>query len=213
VSGVDDVSAVKVQRYGKNLLDASKFNAANTTINGITFEQMGDGKVHVYGTVADNSKTILYAPNVIKAANAKYIPSGVYSVAKHSVGGYSVYMLARVNDGNDKLIANLQQPNQSLTTGGYLVGYSIFVDKKITTPIDLVIDLQVEQGKNATAFEAFVEPTEHTPNADGTVDGVTSLSPTTTLMTDTEGAVIDVEYNKDLNAVLAEIYQKIADLM
>lgn len=42
------------------------------------------------------------------------------------------------------------------------------------------------------------------PKADGTVEGVTSIYPTTTLVCDTEGATIEVEYNRDLNKVLAD---------
>ena len=40
---------------------------------------------------------------------------------------------------------------------------------------------------------------EYTPNADGTVDGVKSLYPTTILSTDTDGVTIECEYNRDIN--------------
>ena len=53
-------------------------------------------------------------------------------------------------------------------------------------------------------------PTEYTPNADGTVNGVTSLYPNTTLMTDTEGVIIDCEYNRDINKAFAALEAAIA---
>lgn len=67
----------------------------------------------------------------------------------------------------------------------------------------VVIDnMQVEIGNNATEWEEGKEPTAHTANADGTVNGVTSVYPTTTLLTDTDGVNIEAEYNKDTNKSL-----------
>ena len=40
---------------------------------------------------------------------------------------------------------------------------------------------------------------EYTPNADGTVDGVKSLYPTTVITTDTDSVTIECEYNRDIN--------------
>lgn len=61
------------------------------------------------------------------------------------------------------------------------------------------IKCQLEIGTVKTDYEPYVEPTYYTPNADGIVNGVTSLYPNTTLMTDTEGVTITCEYNKDIN--------------
>lgn len=52
----------------------------------------------------------------------------------------------------------------------------------------------------------------YTPNADGTVEGVTSLYPSTTLLTDTDGVVIDCEYNRDINKAFEELTQAIVSL-
>ena len=89
-------------------------------------------------------------------------------------------------------------------------------------------DMQVEVGTTATAYTPYVPDltavkviksnasgeavAEYTPNADGTVDGVTSLYPNTTLMTDTEGVLIDCEYNRDINKAFAELQQAIISL-
>ena len=50
---------------------------------------------------------------------------------------------------------------------------------------------------------------EYTPNADGTVEGVKSLYPETTLSTNPEGLIIDAEYNRDINKAFAELQQAI----
>ncbi len=73
-------------------------------------------------------------------------------------------------------------------------------------------NVQVELGTTATEYEPYVEPTEYTPNNDGTVEGVTSLYPNTSLITDTAGAIIDCEYNRDINKAYESLLQRVAAL-
>lgn len=63
-------------------------------------------------------------------------------------------------------------------------------------------NVQLELGNTATEYEPYKESQTYTPNADGAVEGITSLSPTMTLLTDTAGTVINCEYNKDTNKAL-----------
>lgn len=75
--------------------------------------------------------------------------------------------------------------------------------------------IQLEAGTAATDYEPWLDPTTitvtdgngntFTPNTDGTIEGVTSTSPTMTLSTDTEGAIIECEYNRDLTAAIERI--------
>jgi hypothetical protein len=84
-----------------------------------------------------------------------------------------------------------------------------------TTFNNLIIKIQLEESPATTLYEPWVDPTgftvtdgkgnTYTPNTDGTVEGVTSTSPTMTLSTDTEGAVIECEYNRDLTAAIERI--------
>ena len=86
----------------------------------------------------------------------------------------------------------------------------------------LCSNVMVEEGTTATAYTPYVKDVTtatvkqygadtnavietHTINADGTVEGVTSVYPTTTLMTDTQGVVLDCEYNRDINKAFAEL--------
>ena len=62
--------------------------------------------------------------------------------------------------------------------------------------------IQLEIGDTATEYESFKIIDTYTPNADGVVSGVTSLYPTTTLLTDNENVIIECEYNKDTNKAL-----------
>ena len=61
-----------------------------------------------------------------------------------------------------------------------------------------VKDFQIEIGTTATEYEPYQGHETYTDiNEDGTVNGVTSLYPSTTLLTDTEGVTIEAEYNVD----------------
>ena len=74
-----------------------------------------------------------------------------------------------------------------------------------------VKDIQVEFGTDATDFEPY-KGTEHTLASDGTVSGMMSTAPNMTILTDTEGVVIDCEYIKDTNKVVEKLVNVIAAL-
>ena len=71
---------------------------------------------------------------------------------------------------------------------------------------------QIELGTKVTEWEPYVEPTEYTPNEDGTVEGVKSIYPTTTLVSDTANVILGAGYNKDANKVVASLEERLAAL-
>ena len=77
---------------------------------------------------------------------------------------------------------------------------------------NLLIKPQLEIGATATEYEPYITPTEYTPIADGTVNGITSLYPNTTLTTDTEGVIINCKYNRDINKAFAALEAALAAL-
>ena len=60
-------------------------------------------------------------------------------------------------------------------------------------------------------FEPYAE-TKYTPNPDGAVSGMTSLSSAMGILTDTPGALLDVSYNQDTAAVVRKLTQRITEL-
>lgn len=64
----------------------------------------------------------------------------------------------------------------------------------------------VEAGSVATGYEVY-NGAKYTPAANGIVSGVTSLSPNMTLLTDTEGVVIECEYNSDTKTYLENCFR------
>lgn len=85
-------------------------------------------------------------------------------------------------------------------------------------------NVQFEIGTTATTYAPYVEDIstvkvtvgdggtvskQYDVNADGSVDGVTSIYPSMTLSTDTVGAAIDCTYNRDINKAFEELYNAI----
>ena len=58
----------------------------------------------------------------------------------------------------------------------------------------------------------YKEPIIYSLDKDGVAEGITSVYPNATLLTDTAGAVIDVTYNRDLNKAFAELYNAIISI-
>ena len=64
-------------------------------------------------------------------------------------------------------------------------------------------NVQLEIGSTVTDYEPY-SCTEHTANSDGTVEGIKSLYPNMTLLTDTEGVIVTAEYIKDIDKAFEE---------
>ena len=86
--------------------------------------------------------------------------------------------------------------------------------------------IQLEAGETATEYESWLDPStvtlfasgesgeevSYTPKSDGTVDGVKSIYPVMNLRTDTEGAIIEAEYNRDLNKAFQALLDRVVAL-
>ena len=77
---------------------------------------------------------------------------------------------------------------------------------KNTTVSNLIFKPMLEVGSKLTDFEERRTAVAYTPAVDGTVTGVTSISPDTTFLSDTDGIIINAEYNRDLNKAISELY-------
>lgn len=184
---VSDPSAM-LTRCGKNLVTNL---GKSTEGSGIEWTLNEDGTVTANGTAATQC---VYSFEVVgvkssligKTVTLSGCPEGggidKYSVCQRNYGQFDT--------GNSKTF--------TITNNNH-ASWGIRIEKGITVS-NLVFKPQLEVGFK-TEYEPCVEPVTY----NGTVDSVTSLYPTTTLLTDTDGATIDVEYNRDANNVIAEL--------
>lgn len=203
-SNHSDFSGVTLKRYGKNLLPYPYKNTnIDYTFNGINYKVKSDGTVVLNGTANEQSYFILAGLVLNKGV---YYLSGCPSGGQGST--YSIYF---------------QYDNFSYYKADYGSGVKIDINEKKncavainigknTTVSNLIFKPMLEVGSKLTDFEERRTAVAYTPAVDGTVTGVTSISPDMTFLSDTDGIIINAEYNKDLNKAFAELQQAILSM-
>ena len=189
-----DPSTVSVALSGKNLF---KVETITQTSNGVTFTKNSDGSITANGTA---ETTIYLWLGALKLnAGKQYRLSGSPTGSSHNT-----YMLY-VNNTSDGTKYDLGQGVRFTGSDGTMdIHISISANTKVN---NLTFRPMVVYGDEVSEFESYTGAS-YVPNADGSVD-ITSLSPTMTLLTYTEGVNIECEYNRDINVVIADIYNKL----
>ena len=195
---IADIEAVKVRAQGKNLFDVSKIPTSATIINN------NDGTVLVKGNAQSTGRQFReLCPNLkvgdtftisLRVTNAVqdtketgYIYLG-YFYTKSLASRKSYTVTEDMLNGTTYLYKS-DYPNSGNVTEG------------------VVSEIQVELGTVATDYEPYKEPVEYTQN-----ENIKSIYPCTTLTTDTTGALIECEYNRDINKAFAEIVEAVISL-
>lgn len=205
---ISDFSTVKVTRCGKNLIPYP-YATTTPTISGVTFTVQSDGSITANGTATANVVFELeYDATMFTLPVGNYFLSGC-----PSGGSTKSYFMAAANGAGinyDKFLRDFGN-GISVPSKGEKWKITIRIISGYTAD-NLVFKPQIELGSTATEYEPYKTPTEYTPAADGTVSGVKSLYPTTTLMNNTAGVIIDAEYNRDINKAFAELQQAILSM-
>lgn len=196
---IDDISPIehktRVCVHGKNLFDISKIDTvANITNN-------KDGTITV--TTTANSSGVSTGKTLKQLA------------PQLKVG--KTYVLSAESTGATKIIyVNSSWAfGKSITmTEQMLNSQVIFYASGVNTTA-IVSNIQIEDGETVTEYTPYIDVstvtvTEETTgtictlDADGVCD-VVSVYPVMTLSTDTDGIIVEVEYNKDTNRVIGDI--------
>lgn len=198
-----DPTTVTVTRCGKNLFDSSKLLLANgwSEENGV---YSGDSSA-LYGLYSLSQGSTVATG--FKPATQYILTLDAYAdVAPDKPIGNTFRF--QYDDGtyDSVSIDTTEKTTYSLVSaaGKTVVGVYVSYGHDITTYLS---NLQIEEGNTTTGFEPYKGET-FTPSEDGTVN-IPSLSPTMTLLTDTVGVNIDLEYNRDINVALDTLIQTI----
>ena len=182
---VSDLSAVGVSRLGKNLSPTNTLEVQG--IGGWTYKSLA-----------------LFN-----------IPDGTYtfSCAYEDLGADTAKNTVSIRDIDEEFITEFVVSNggstRTFTTTNGLKIYLYSNCSATAANTDVIFkNIQLELGTTATEYEPYTCQTV-TANGDGTVEGLTSISPNMTVTTDTQGVVIDMTYNADtkmyIDNKLAEI--------
>lgn len=200
-----DAITATVMRCGKNLLDLSRatFTSAtrNDAVNGITCKinnsYYSGIRIDYLNDflLANKGKTLTFSiADAIEGAMITLLIYGTRTSGKSNQEGSST--------GKREISFPISEEFTAIT------GLEVRVNRKTTAFTDtatVVRNMQVEVADYATAFEVFKESVTYSPGADGTIEGITSLSPTMTFIASKANAVVDVEYNKDINPTITKL--------
>lgn len=199
---ISDFSDVSVTACRKNLFD-------ETTL--LSYNHEADDDSYIFKSSIPASQDL--TPNITFKPNTQYILK--YTAKQEIADGSSSLGYPRLQikykDGTADTIKQTTTDYSEITlvsaagktVKGIYYGYStknIFYIQKNS--------IQLEEGNEATGYEPY-DGVGYTPDTDGTVQGVTSLSPQMTLITDNDNVIMDVEYNRDLNKVIEKLEQSL----
>lgn len=191
-----DTSTTTVTRCGKNQL---KGRESNLTVSGVTFTVNGNGTITANGTCT--GLILLPAGSLMLKAGKTYTLSGCPS------GGSSDTYRLDIRDLDGEMYGS---PN--VLDYGSGATFTATDDRKVDcvlrvasgATISRIFYPMVRFADTDSLYEQY-NGAEYIPASDGTVAGITSLSPNTTILTDTEGVIVECEYNRDTNKVINKI--------
>ena len=214
-----DVSTASVSKYGKNLFDiATPVRLVNckTSVenNQLSIERSSSiGNQNVYYSLGEFTsfvgKTVTLSIKNDSAYNWTISLVGLTDAASN-------YGLISLPTGSGIVAESGKQTTLTYTIpeteNAHFFGVRMMSNNNTGNNGDIAnfTNCQLEVGSVATEYEPYIEPVIYTPGADGTVEGVSAIYPNTTLIAST-GAVIDCEYNRDINKAFAELEQKLTN--
>ena len=194
-----DPSSAKVKRCGKNILINT---AVSQTTDGISFNISNDGTVLCNGT----------ATNYVFLTVPLYLQPGRYILSGCPSGGTETTYSNIFNAGNDVFYYDTGNGVEFEVTkaGEYGVYLCRFCPGASISNATFKPMLRLA-GVADASFEAY-KGTEYTPDASGNIEGITSLSPNMTILSDAEGLTVECEYIKDTNKVINKLINAITAL-
>lgn len=188
-----DPTTVAVKRCGKNLAYQNDFAISGTAYSSGSIGGLGYTVLVKDIKITKGESYIISMDKPTEVTTPRYfLYNGNLSALAHTSAYNEIVPNKRGVEkvvSSDAILATGEYEHIAITTGGastFAAGEVNFEIKK----------LQLEIGNSATEFEPY-KGEEYTPGADGIVPGVTSVSPTMTIMTDTPGVTVECEYIVD----------------
>ncbi len=160
--GLKNASFHKIVSTGKNLIDLSGVSLEKT-VNGITFTRMSDGQYRLTGTIENPSNSASSSAGIIPK---NVYPAGVYSTARYNIGGLDIeFYVSAISARTGLLIRNIDFKNVNINEDFKINSVGIFVNRNISSAIDLVVSTQLEFGAMNTEYEPYKQSVLSLPEA------------------------------------------------
>lgn len=199
---IPDISSVKVKKLGKNLFNDVAFYESN----GWSYDESTQAWLGA-------TKNVIVFENKARVSGAFTIQTEAMNTVADKK---AIYFFITYTDGSTQYLIGHMINSDNMAFYSAQTNANKIVDNIkwsfATAGNFYVRNTMISYSDSSSEYEPYIEPVEYAVNEDGAVKGVLPIYPTTTLMTDTAGAVIDVEYNKDINKAFAELYNAIISL-
>ncbi len=184
-----------------------EYDELNMTV--AIYESTPSAEVKVYGkNLLPDKKKFLTGGNIyfgVTEYNTQSVPlrKGTYTFSFASdIVATGVYVVT--GDGKDKIAEDFTKKNRITFTLSEDMSVRIRAYSGSFKSADDIITAQVELGSSVTEHEPYIEPTTQTVMADGTA--FDSVYPSMTFIPEKDGVELSVEYNRDINKAIAELY-------
>lgn len=212
---VDDVSPVEhivgCKVRSKNLWKTHNTTATYSSKSGFTYSYQ-NGLFTFSGTTTSNTgggRNDLSEQSWAKIT----LPPGTYTYSLNIISGDVSDLTTFMQAVKNNTITVLPNYTFSLTEET-LILFGINRPITVGREYNVTFNIMVEEGTSASEYSPYIDVStcevyrneESFPVAtDGTVNGMTSVSPSMTIYADNINAVVEVEYNRDSNEVLKEV--------
>lgn len=201
-----DIATATVTRCGKNLIPFPYYQSSSSA-NGGTITVQDDSGILFEGTPTGYVGMVLYKGKALVKSGE--ITMSVNGTAKN------VILILYMYDSSGELIVTRSTTNTivlNMDSFPTVTDWNITCARAVTNEaMSGVMYPQIEVGTVVTEFELYKGAT-FTPKSDCSVEGIKSVAPTMTLLTDTANVVIEIEYNQDSNAVVGNVRADIEEL-
>lgn len=210
---IEDLSNVKLYKQGNNLISPyTLYEGARDYLEGID-EETGRKYIRFRDSLR-LTHTVNFKENTQYTVSA-YVKLETLNTA-NDLG--SCWFAFWYSDGTFRL-ANVERVNtdwvfisQTSDAGKTIVQIGLY-EKNYVNYVYVDVDtFMLEEGTSPTEYEPYIEPIVYDVSANGTVEGVNSIYPNTTLYTDTNGAVVDCTYYQDGRKVKENLTDMILSL-
>lgn len=206
-----DPTTVTVTRCGKNLISQPYAHSSGYTSNGVTFTVEEDGSVVINGAPTGTTEFLFERALTLPVGSYSYRLFGVEKAPEMLSGVVNMYNgeVWAKGLGSDRGNGVTFEVTEADTE--YVFRTNVYILSSGKTFSNFRVSPVLCVGNIPNEYEKYKGST-FTPSSDGTVEGVTSLPPTMTLLTDTEGVTIECEYNKDTGKVIDNLTKAVVAL-
>ena len=209
---VEELGGIEVSRYGKNLFDIDTVLPSFINDYGEAGEwiKQSDGSYYKgnvgtgYGDVWFENKANYKGQIAISIASKHTITE---------VDGFGLTLVLEYTDGTKKKAIYTPMLSETYSVKTFVTDANKTVFR-ITQSYNngkgmYVKDVMIAYGSDPS-YEPYIEPTTYQSTADGTVEGVKSISPNMTLLTNNNGVVINANYLRDIDTYIDNLITNVA---